>query len=496
MAILSQAPGQHLDVALALEARLKALLDAKQGNMLALYAPYPKQIEFHAYGRTIAQRLFQAPNQSGKTVAGSFEIAAHATGQYPDWWPGRTWDRATKGWVAGESTTSVRDTSMALLLGTALPFSMPDQVGTGSIPRDAIVKLVPGRGGGELVDTAIVKHKNGGLSSIQSKTYEMDRGKWQGSTLDYIWMDEEPPEGIYVEALARITATHGFVFTTFTPLLGMSKVVSLFYTDASADRRVIKMGVDDIGHFTPELIETLKSRYPAYQHKARLYGDIAQGEGAVWQFGEELIKCPRQTIPKEWYLIVGMDFGINSEHPQAHAWLAWDKDRDIIYVYDTYKMPNALMDIHAAVLRSRGQDIPVAWPQDGWERDKKTGEALSSDYRKPPHSVNMLHEHATWPEGGLSHEAFVLDIESRANTGRFKVFDDQELFFEEFRGYHRKDGLIVKRRDDVISAVKTGVMMRRFAKPVDRVGALRGRTKQGMVAKNVNFDVLTGKAYR
>jgi hypothetical protein len=27
-----------------------------------------------------------ADNQIGKTLAGSFEAAMHATGRYPDWW--------------------------------------------------------------------------------------------------------------------------------------------------------------------------------------------------------------------------------------------------------------------------------------------------------------------------------------------------------------------------------------------------------------------------
>lgn len=493
---MTQAAGQHLDIALELEAKLKAILDAKSGDMLSVYAPYPKQIEFHAFGNFFGQRLFQAPNQSGKTVAGAFEIAAHATGRYPEWWPGRKWARPTKGWIAGESTSAVRETSMNLLLGTEYPFSMPDKVGTGTIPKDCILKLIPAHGGGELVATILVKHKNGGVSSISSKTYEQERGKWQGSTLDYIWFDEEPPEDIYVEGLARITATNGFTFMTFTPLKGMTKVVGLFYKTDSTDRKIIKMGAEDAGHFTPELIEKLKARYPDYQHAARIHGEIAQGQGSVWQFSENLIKTPRVKIAPQWFLIAGIDFGINQDHPQAGAWIAWDKDSDIIYLYDCYKQPNALIDTHAAVLRSRGVDIPVSWPQDGWARDKKTGEGLAAQYKKPPNSVKMLPEHATWPEGGLSHEAFVMDFESRASTGRFKVFDDQFLFLEEFRGYHRKDGLVVKQNDDIISALKCAMMMKRYARQVDTIGALRGRTKQGMVAKNVEFDVLTGRAYR
>ncbi|MNL80503.1 Terminase-like family protein [compost metagenome] len=49
-------------------------------------------------------------------------------------------------------------------------------------------------------------------------------------------------------------------------------------------------------------------------------------------------------------------------------------------------------------------------------------------------------------------------------TGRWKVFRTCPLWLEEFRLYHRKDGKVVKERDDVISASRYALMMKRFAK--------------------------------
>src|SRR5215475_12923227 len=56
-------------------------------NKLAYYKPYPKQIEFHA--SPARERLLMAGNQLGKTLAGGYEAAMHATGIYPEWWTGR-----------------------------------------------------------------------------------------------------------------------------------------------------------------------------------------------------------------------------------------------------------------------------------------------------------------------------------------------------------------------------------------------------------------------
>ena len=65
------------------------------------------------------------------------------------------------------------------------------------------------------------------------KTYEQGREKWQGPTLHGIWCDEEPPMEIYMEGLTRTNAVaNSRVILTFTPLLGMSDVVSMFLNDA------------------------------------------------------------------------------------------------------------------------------------------------------------------------------------------------------------------------------------------------------------------------
>ena len=74
----------------------------------------------------------------------------------------------------------------------------------------------------------LVRHVSGRNSTLGFKSYDQGREKWQGETLDVVWLDEEPPLDVYMEALTRTNATGGLVFLTFTPLLGMSEVVRLF----------------------------------------------------------------------------------------------------------------------------------------------------------------------------------------------------------------------------------------------------------------------------
>src|SRR5262245_29006142 len=197
--------------------RLEAMKSQRAAeNKLAHYHPYPKQAAFHEAGTKHRERLLMAANQSGKTLAGGFECAMHATGRYPDWWEGRRFASPTVGWVAGVTGETVRDTVQRVLLGRT------GEYGQGAIPRDALVDLVPSRGVPELMDLIRVRHVSGGVSTIGLKSYEKGREKFQGETLDYVWMDEEPPPDVYSECLTRTNTTSGPVWITFTPLQGMS----------------------------------------------------------------------------------------------------------------------------------------------------------------------------------------------------------------------------------------------------------------------------------
>ena len=75
----------------------------------------------------------------------------------------------------------------------------------------------------------------------------------------------------------------------------------------------------------------------------------------------------------------------------------------------------------------------------------------------------MLKNRATFPDGTNGLEAGVMEMLQRMQTGRWKVFSHLLDWFEEFRMYHRKKGLIVKDREDLLSASRYGMMELRHA---------------------------------
>jgi len=240
-------------------------------NRLNYYRPYKKQLDFHSAGATHRERLLMAGNQLGKTLAGGFEVAMHATGRYPNWWQGKRFDRPTVGWACGVTGEVVRDTVQKVLVGRT------GAEGSGAIPKDAIVELVSARGIPELLDTIKVKHVSGGTSIIGLKTYASGREKFQGETLDYVWLDEEPPADIYTEALTRTNVGASPVWMTFTPLMGVSTVVKRFLHEKSDDRYKVVMTIDDVQHYSDEEKKTIIASYPPHEKEARTKGIPALG---------------------------------------------------------------------------------------------------------------------------------------------------------------------------------------------------------------------------
>jgi phage terminase large subunit-like protein len=426
-------------------------------DKLAAYKPTPKQLEFHEAGARHRERLLCAGNQTGKTTAAAMELAMHTTGLYPAWWKGFRFDRPINAWACGESSEMVRSAVQRLLLGDAGAY------GTGAIPKSALLDVVPSRGLAELADIIRIQHVAGGASTITLKSYGQGRERFQGATIDFLWLDEEPDENIFVEALTRTNATLGPSVMTFTPIKGMSSVVKRYLLDPSPDRAVIKMTLDDALFYTAATKEKITGQYPEHERDARIFGIPAMGEGRVFPIDLEKLLVDPFTIPNHWAQIGGVDFGW--DHPSAWCHLAWDRDRDAVYLMKTIRMRRMTPHEHVHQIREAGlHNLKWAWPADGRRQTLEgSGRPLMQQYADC--GLDMLHEHATWEGGSTSVEAGIALMLDRMKGDRWKVVrGDNEAWMEEARLYHRKDGLLVKEADDAISASRYALMMLRHAR--------------------------------
>lgn len=223
-------------------------------------------------------------------------------------------------------------------------------------------------------------------------------------------------------------------------------------------RHVTSMTIDDALHISAARRDEIVASYPPHEVEARTMGIPVLGSGKIYPVTEESISVEAFAVPKHWALIGGLDFGW--DHPTAGVELAWDRDTDTIYVGAVYRRSKATPLEHTATLRQWGE-FPWAWPHDGHAQMKDGGKTFRDQYTEA--GLNMLPSHATHPDGGYGVEAGVMEILTRMQTGRFKVFAHLADWWSEFRLYHRKDGKIHKERDDIMDATRIAVMSLRFA---------------------------------
>lgn len=200
------------------------------GDVFHARSLYPKHIEFFRAGATHRERCAMAANRVGKTFGmGGYELAAHLTGEYPAWWPGRRFLKPIRAWAAGKTNETTRDIVQATLLGEILGSGATKRFsGTGVIPGRALGRPTWKQGVPDLADTIQVRHASGGWSALGLKSYQQGRGSFEGTAQHVIWLDEEPPMDVYGECLIRTATTNGIVMLTFTPLDGVSDVVRQF----------------------------------------------------------------------------------------------------------------------------------------------------------------------------------------------------------------------------------------------------------------------------
>ena len=410
-----------------------------------------------------------AANRVGKSFAGAANMAYHLTGLYPDWWEGYRWDKPIKAWAAGVSSESTRDIVQAELLG---PPADPTLKGSGMIPIDCLHETVRRTQVPNAYQTLVVKHHtdghHDGFSTLQLKSYEQGEKKFMGEGVHEIWLDEQPPDGLFTQCITRTANTGGNVTMTFTPEDGVTEVVKQFTQNRQPGQALLNATWEDAPHLDEKIREQLLRSYNEHEREMRTKGVPIFGSGPVFPVKEEDFVISPIQLQDYWPGIVGLDFGW--DHPTAIVWCRWDRDTDTVYVVDEYRKRTETVAYHATALITKAP-YPVVWPHDGLKHESGSGISYADQYSM--HGVNMLPTHFTNPlapgergNGNNKVEPGINHMLERLQTGRLKVFNTCYQWLEEYRMYHRDDGKIVDIDDDLMSASRYAVNSLRFAEVI------------------------------
>jgi len=451
---------------------IKLLEEKKRREKEFLYLEYFNmfydwQMDFCAATKDHFECCLMAANQIGKTLVGTTIDAIHLLGSYPENWPGHKFEKAPLMWCLGYSMEKTRD-----LLQTAL-FGVYDKntgFKGGLVPKKKIVSWESATGIPNAVRTVKVKHESGGTSTIQFWSYSQGQHAIMGDVVDWFHIDEEPKDQtIRPQVLTRTIngdmGRGGRGIYTFTPENGRTDLVIQFMDTPTKEQFFMQRGWSDAPHMTGDKRDRLLMQYPSHQRDMRSRGTPMLGHGRIYDIPDENLVCDPFEIPDYWRIILGIDFGgmgANS-HPTAIIKLAYDLEQDMLYITNSWKGICSANDAWGATYKWAAGHI-MAWPADGLEGEKGRTDSIPVKDHYNNAGFKMLHTHAVWVDGSRSVEAGIYEITDRARKSKLKFFKGQQDLIDEWRQYHRDEkGKIVSVKDDILAAIRYGVMMLRYA---------------------------------
>lgn len=296
---------------------------------------HKKQLEFHKCQKK--NRWVFGGNRSGKTECGAVETVYLARGIHP-----YRKNKPISCWVVSLSKQVQRDVAQAKVLHY--------------LKKQWIEKIVMAKGRQDsaesgVIDFILVRNVFGSLSKIGFKSCDQGREKFQGTSLDFVWFDEEPPYDIYLECKMRVLDRSGEIFGTMTPLKGLTWVYNEIYLNEHNDENVwtIQMEWADNPYLSQKEIEEMSASISAEELESRRYGKFMQCGGLVYNsFDENKHVIEPFEIPKDWQDNISIDPGLNN--PLSAHFYARDYDGNVYVIAEHYEKGKEV-DWHAQKIK-------------------------------------------------------------------------------------------------------------------------------------------------
>ncbi len=399
-------------------------------------------------------------NRSGKTECGAVECLWILRGIHPY----RKNRKDVFGWAVSLSTQVQRDVAQAKIL-SYLPKSWIAGITMLSGRKDSPA--------GGVVDQIKIKNVFGGISTLGFKSCDQGREKFQGSSLDFVWFDEEPPRDIYEECLMRVMDRRGEIFGTMTPLKGKTFIYNEIFLNRRKNPEVWHefMTWEDNPFLSKKEAKLLEGALDGTSLDARKYGRFSEGAGLVYpEFEESVHVIPPFHIPPEWQDNISIDPGLNN--PLSAHWYCVDWDGNI-YVVAEHFAAGKDIDFHAGAIKEISRKL--GWKTDGRGRlcaliDSAAGQRTLAS---PKSVAELFYERGILVDTNVNKDVFsgisrVKSYLKRGNgEGDIYIFSTCVNMIEEFKTYVWADGDAPKKTDDhCMDELRYYIMSR--PKPADK----------------------------
>lgn len=411
-----------------------------------------KQLLFHKCKKR--NRWVFGGNRSGKTECGAVECLWILRGIHPY----RKNRKDVFGWAVSLSQQVQRDVAQAKIL-SYLPKSWIADITMLSGRKDSPA--------GGVIDQIKIRNVFGGISTLGFKSCDQGREKFQGSSLDFVWFDEEPPRDVYEECLMRVMDREGDIFGTMTPLKGRTFIYNEIYLNARKNPQVWYefMTWEDNPYLSKKEAKLLETALSSSALDARKYGKFSEGAGLVYpEFDESVHVIEPFDVPREWQENISIDPGLNN--PLAAHWYAVDWDGNV-YVTAEHYAAGKDIDFHADAIKRISEKL-------NWKRDSRGRICALIDSAANQHTLGSAKSVAElFAEKGIlvntnvnkdvfSGIARVKSYLKRDNgEPNLYIFSNCTNMIAEFKGYCWGNGdLPVKREDHCMDELRYFIMTR------------------------------------
>lgn len=310
---------------------------------------HEKQMLFHK--SPFKNRWVFGGNRTGKTECGAVETVWLARGNHPF----KQNKEYTDGWVVSLTSQVQRDVAQQKILHY--------------LNRDWIVDVIMQSGKKEsmeygIIDKILVRNVSGKISTIGFKSVDQGREKFQGTSLDYVWFDEEPPEDIYMECKMRVIDKCGEIFGTMTPLKGLTWVYNEIYLNQRNDEDIWceHISWQDNPFLNENEVIKLKQQMSKQDLESRCDGKFVTANGLVYpNFDENYNVIEPFNVPCEWYDNISIDPGYTN--PLSCHFYACDEDGNIYVIAEVYASHQTIEE-HSANIHKVAESL-------NWQKNNK-----------------------------------------------------------------------------------------------------------------------------
>ena len=459
---------------------LKNELTARQScNKLIRYnngeKVHQKQLMFHkSNART---RFVFGGNRSGKTECGAVEAVYLLRGNHP-YKPNRP---NICGWAVSLSSQVSRDVAQKKILEY--------------LPKRYIADVVMSSGSKDnysegVIDYMLIKNVFGGLSRLGFRSCDQGREKFQGTSLDFVWIDEEPPKDIYDECRMRLLDKKGDIWVTMTPLKGLNWVYDLIYKNQKNDPELwhIHMEWADNPFLETQEIQRMTKLLDSDELDSRRYGKFSGLGGLIYkEFDTAVHIIEPFCVPQEWYDNISIDPGLNN--PLSAHWYAVDYDGNV-YVLAEHYMAGKDVKYHADRIKQISSSL-------NWLRDKSGHISALIDSSAAAKTlagtksvselfydegINVNHKVNKDVFSGISRVKYYLKGEN--GKPRLYIFSHCINMIKEFMSYRWDAGDMPKKEQDhALDELRYYIMSRPEPPEIKTIKSIITRDKERLIKK-------------